>query len=568
MPSNEHRDPDQVRAVEAQEPAIAVLAGPGSGKTRTLARRAHYLLTKHSKEAVRLLTFTNKAAAEMKDRALRVPGQSSKRLAAGTFHTFGLEVLRNHGKQVGLHDEFEIIDNDEQETLCLESGLDAEDLHSWSFLRLRGLKPTAGLLAFGNAYQQAKLKSNVVDFDDLIIYTADLLEQNAQMATAYGRKHPHLLVDEFQDTSPAQFRIVTALVPHVKTVSVFADDDQAIFEFAGAEAKNVQRFIRKLGAKEFPLYTNYRCAERIVAVANRLISSNPQSSGRQMKHYRTGGRVRYLAFDTPHEEAECVSDEIKNAIQKGASAKDFAVLVRSAYRVEFIVKALEQAGLPVGRWFGPRYDVPARKAIETCLAVARGRLSDRQAVRLCDFLGISDSGERVTSRLLSSISTPAVEPLRNLSQIVWKGARPTELLAQVQACIKEVEPSLVSGFDQIAQSIGGIQAHDADFNLENLFGELALGGVAGSPTDSNSIKIATVHKAKGLQWPGVYLVGLEEGVLPDRRAENDDEKEQEEIRACFVGICRAEDDLTITSVASWGRWRRAPSRFLREIGLS
>jgi ATP-dependent DNA helicase UvrD/PcrA len=275
LPSSEHRDPDQIRAVEAKEAAIAVLAGPGSGKTRTLAKRAHYLLTKHSTDSVRLLTFTNKAAAEMKERALRVPGQSSKRLAAGTFHTFGLEVLRNHGKQVGLNAEFEIIDTDEQESLCEQAGLDDDNLFSWSYVRLRGLKATAGLLSFGKAYQVEKLKKNLVDFDDLIVYSADLLEQNAPLARAYGLKHPHLLVDEFQDTSPAQFRIVTALFPHIKTIGVFADDDQAIFEFAGAEAKNVKRFIRQLAAKELPLYTNYRCAEEIVALANRLISSNP-----------------------------------------------------------------------------------------------------------------------------------------------------------------------------------------------------------------------------------------------------------------------------------------------------
>jgi len=186
LPSSEHRDLDQIRAVEAKEAAIAVLARPGSGKTRTLANRAHYLLTKHSSDNVRLLTFTNKAAAEMKGRALRVPGQSSKRLAAGTFHTFGLEMLRNHGTQIGLNSEFEIIDEDEQKSLCQKAGLDEDNLFSWSYVRLRGLKATAGLLSFGKAYQAEKLKKNLVDFDDLIVYTADLLEQNAPLAKAYA----------------------------------------------------------------------------------------------------------------------------------------------------------------------------------------------------------------------------------------------------------------------------------------------------------------------------------------------------------------------------------------------
>jgi DNA helicase II / ATP-dependent DNA helicase PcrA len=567
LPFNEYRDPDQLRAVEAIEPTIAVLAGPGSGKTRTLANRAHFLLTKHSNDSVRLLTFTNKAAAEMKERALRVPGQPSKRLTAGTFHTFGLEVLRNHGSQIGVGHEFEIIDDDEQKSLCQETGLDEHDLFSWRFVRLRGLKPTPGLLSFGRAYQAAKLKRNVVDFDDLIVYTAELLEQNAPLAKAYVLKHPHLLVDEFQDTSPAQFRIVTALVPHIKTIGVFADDDQAIFEFAGAEARNVKRFIQQLAAKELPIYTNYRCAEKVVTLANKLISSNPQSSGRLMKPYRKGGRVQYRHFDTPQEEAEWVSDEIEQAIRNGAAAKDFAVLVRGAFRAAFIVKELEHAGLPVGRWFGPRYASSPRKAIQICLSVARGKLTDRQAARLRDFLQIPDSGELVTARLLPSISHPGIGPLRKINEIVWKGARPTELLAEARACIECVDASLVPGLDQIAASVQGIQARDPDFNLDNLLAELALGGVAGSPTDEDSIKISTIHRAKGLQWPSVYLVGLEEGVLPDFRAENDDEKQQEEIRACFVGICRAEDDLRVTSVAHWGTWSRQPSRFLSELGL-
>ncbi len=567
MPSSERRDPDQIRAVEAKEAAIAVLAGPGSGKTRTLANRAHYLLTKHSNGSIRLLTFTNKAAAEMKERALRVPGQSSKRLAAGTFHTFGLEVLQNHGKQVGLNTEFEIIDVDEQKALCQQAGLDEDNLFSWSYVRLRGLKATAGLLSFGKAYQAEKLKKSLVDFDDLIVYTADLLEQNAPLAKAYGLKHPHLLVDEFQDTSPAQFRIVTALFPHIKTIGVFADDDQAIFEFAGAEAKNVKRFIQQLAAKELPLYTNYRCAEKIVALANRLISSNPRSSGRLMKPYRKGGRIQYLHFNTPQEEAEWVSGEIDQAIRNGAKAKDFAVLVRGAPRAAFIVKALDNLSLPLGRWFGSRYPSPARKAIEICVSVSRGKLTDRQAARLCDFLQIPDPAERVTAKLLPLISHPGIAPLRTISQMVWKGARPTDLLAEARVCIETVDKSLIPGFDQIALSVNGIQSRDVDFNLDNLLAELALGGVAGSPTDEDSIKISTIHRAKGLQWPTVYLVGLEEGVLPDFRADKDEEKLQEETRACFVGICRAEDDLIITSVVHWATWSRQPSRFLRELGL-
>lgn len=354
----------------------------------------------------------------------------------------------------------------------------------------------------------------------------------------------------------------------MKTVGVFADDDQAIFEFAGAEAENVKRFIAELKAKEYPLSVNYRCAEKIVKLGNLLIKSDPCSSGRQMEPYKAGGRVRYLRFPNPEAEAEAITTEIQALVASGAKPIQFAILVRGGYRVQTIVKELESVGLPVERWYGPGYDSKARKAVEVCLSVARGKLTDRQIRRLSDLIGLKDTGERTTKKLLSiADSGPAIKPLKAINELVWQGARPRELLRHAKDCIAQVKPELVSGIDQIIDSVKVIEAHDPDFALDQLLSELGLGGISGSPTQGNTIKITTVHKAKGLQWPRVYFVGLEEGHLPDHRSDKDPKKMREERRACFVGVCRAEEDLTLSSVDVWGTWTRTRSRFLDQMGF-
>jgi DNA helicase-2/ATP-dependent DNA helicase PcrA len=259
-------DDEQRDAVESDERAIAALAGPGSGKTRVLSYRARRLLIEDAGSRALLLTFTNKAAAEMKARALGVAAVTSGRIQASTCHTFGLRLLRSHGELVGIDPDFEILDRDDQETFAAEvahaAGVGARRAR-WSYLRLRREQAIEqSVAAFGEAYEAAKRAEHVVDFDDLIVYTADLLEQRGEVAEAYGTRFRHLLVDEFQDTNAAQFAIVHTLCEHVATVSVFADDDQAIYQFVGAEAENIRRFIAALGAREYPLTLTTAAARR------------------------------------------------------------------------------------------------------------------------------------------------------------------------------------------------------------------------------------------------------------------------------------------------------------------
>jgi ATP-dependent DNA helicase UvrD/PcrA len=564
-------DDEQRDAVEAAERAIAVLAGPGSGKTRVLSYRARRLLSDGAGTRALLLTFTNKAAAEMKARALGVAAVMSGRIQSSTFHTFGLRVLRSHGAVVGIEPDFEILDRDEQETFAAEAahaaGVRAQRAR-WSYLRLRREDVIAdSVRSFGEAYEAAKRAARVVDFDDLIVYTADLFEQNAEIAQAYGARFSHLLVDEFQDTSAAQFAIVKALCEHVTTVSVFADDDQAIYRFAGAEAENIRRFIAALGAREYPLTFNYRCREAVITHANRLIAADPEASGRQMRHVYEGGEVRHRAFYDEEAEATSIAREIQALIDDGVAPAEISVLARAAWRATPIRETLERAGVPTTNWLGEAFEPPERQMLGVILSVLRASLNDRQAKRLCEFLGVPDSEERrVDAFLEQAADAPAVHELRRLRDLAYGDARPSAVVAQAQVCANTVNDELAEAMTPIVEAVVALEADDPEFTLEHVLSELALGGIGLAPTVGGGVKVASLHRTKGLQWPHVYIVGLEQGTLPDYRTETEAAL-SEERRACFVGVCRAETHLTLTRIEQYRGFRKPPSIFLEEIGI-
>lgn len=559
-------DDQQREAVYASESAIAVLAGPGSGKTRTLSYRARRLLLQDTDSRALLLTFTNKAAAEMKFRAIGVAAVASSRIQASTFHTFGMRTLRSHGEAVGIEPDFELIDEDEQKELALQAlGSDA-GLEGWGRARIRMVTPGARVAEFGAAFETAKREANVVDFDDLVVYTAQVFETNDEIARAYGARFPHLLVDEFQDTNPAQFAIVQALSGFGKTVSVFADDDQAIFGWAGAESANVRRFVTELGAREFPLTINYRCRREIVNRANALIAAEPTASGRQMTADKEGGEVERWVFDEVDEEAEAVASAIERLVDEGTfRPSEICVLTRNAPRVARVLPTLLDRGLPAQRWIGVGFEASERRALATCLAVVRGRLNDRQAGRVCQMLSIPETDERGTRALLEEhADTPLAAALLEINTRAAEEAAPVEIVRQLRVAVELARPELVVHVDTLIETVEAFEQHDPDFTLEHLLSDLMLGGASGPPTQGGGVKVATIHRTKGLQWPCVFLVGLEEGWLPSWYAKTD-EQISEERKLCFVGVCRAEDRLTMTRIRWYKGHPQPPSRFLSEM---
>jgi DNA helicase-2/ATP-dependent DNA helicase PcrA len=561
-------DDEQRAAVEASESAIAVLAGPGSGKTRTLSYRARHLLLRDNEARALLLTFTNKAAAEMKFRAIGVAAVASNRIQASTFHTFGMRTLRSHGHHLGIEPDFELIDDEEQKEFAREVLGGDTGLEGWSRARIRMVQPGARVGELGAVYEEAKRAANVVDFDDLVVYTAELFERNEDIARAYGARFPHVLVDEFQDTNPAQFAIVRALSKHAQTVSVFADDDQAIFGWAGAETANIRRFVSELGAKEFPLTINYRCREEIVDRANALIAAEPTSSGRQMTADKDEGQVEVRVFDDVFDEAEAVASDIEDAIGTGlVRPSEICVLARNAPRAAQILPTLLDRGLPAQRWMGAGFDAAERRTLAACVAMVRGRLNDRQMTRVCQLLSVPEDDQRETRAFLEEhAGDPLADALLEINTLAAQEATPLEVVRQVRVAVQIARPEMGPVAETLVETVEAFEQHDPEFTLEHLLADLMLGGASGPPTEGGGVKVATIHRTKGLQWPWVYLVGLEEGWLPDWHAKAD-EQISEERKLCFVGVCRAADRLVITRIRFYKGHPQPPSRFLSEMDL-
>jgi DNA helicase-2/ATP-dependent DNA helicase PcrA len=560
-------DDEQQRAVDAAERAVAVLAGPGSGKTRTLSHRTWRLLRDHPGSRALALTFTNKAAAEMKTRALKLAAVSSDRIRAGTFHGFGAMFLRSQGALVGIDSDFEIIDPDEQKTFAsavAQGGATLVD--RWGDSLLRGTEPSQVVERFGEAYERAKRSAGVVDFNDLVVKTAEILGANEDIAKAYAARYPHILVDEFQDTNGAQFRIVNALAPHAETVSVFADDDQAIFRFTGAERENIERFIDQLGAVVYPLTCNYRCYEEIVSRANALIAADPDSSGRRMRAHHPDGMVILKTSNSVDAEADVIATEIEQRVAAGQPAHDIAVLVRSGFRANDLVGALRARRLPVTDWRGDTYQPRERRTFITVLSALRGTLTDRQSRRLCELMQVEVAEQCATEDLLNvHQGHPVADELQRLRVLAFEGAPLVDIATQAQRAASAADSQAGESLSPMVLAVADFQAHDPEFTLDDLLADLVLGGGGRPPTAGGGIKVATLHKTKGLEWPTVYLIGLEDDSLPGHWCEPDEIPEER--RLCFVGVCRAERELIVTFAGSYRGYPKRPSRFLREMGI-
>jgi DNA helicase II / ATP-dependent DNA helicase PcrA len=317
------------------------------------------------------------------------------------------------------------------------------------------------------------------------------------------------------------------------------------------------------------LTVNYRSRKAIVDIANKLIAADRKASGRTMRSVKKGGEVRLLAYDDIVQEAAGISDTLATMIREGVPATSIAVLVRSSFRAERVLKALQDRGLPVSNWLGERYDSSMRRSLIACFGIIRSNLTDRNAKRLCELVCVSDTGARTTREFFAAHShVSGIEDLAKLQKLAWENAKPSLAVGiAVQFLRPRASGIELQMLEEFVAEVDAFENYYPQFSLEHLLTELSLGGAGASPTESGGIKVATLHKTKGLQWANVYLVGLEAWHMPNRRA-NSLEKVREERRLCFVGLCRAEDSVTLTRAKYYdGGTRRAPSLFLNEMGL-
>ncbi len=630
-------NPEQRHAVEVTEGPLLVLAGAGTGKTRVITYRIAHLLEKGAgPDAILAVTFTNKAAAEMRERIAGLVGAAvAKELTVGTFHAFCLRVLRRHADLLGLPRNFTICDASDQLTAVRgalrelhvpEASLRPADLHARiSLLKNRLVAPEEFLdgaaddqeQLVGRAYrlyEQHLARARTLDFDDLLVRTVRLLREGGPVLEALRARFRWLLVDEFQDTNRPQFEIVRAIAGRRRNLCVVGDDDQSIYGWRGADVSQILDFERHFpGAVVVRLETNYRSTEEIVGAANAVIGNNPARHDKQLRsHAGTGEPVAIVVHEDEEQEAQSVVFDIVGKVQRGKLAHgDVAILLRTAPQARAFETALRAHAVPYVLVGGMSFF--DRKEVRDLLAFVKLMVNPADEV---SFLRVVNTpprgvGKGSLDRLIEFATRAGVSVPQALAQVDESAGVPAAALTAMRGLLstlaqlgdgatgREIVPRLrrlLTAVDydaELARCYPDAETREARSAAVAEFLNVAenyarrstaatLGGfleeVALAVSDErpgndderrgDAVTLMTLHAAKGLEFPHVYLVGMEEGLLPHLKAVKDDGVEEER-RLAYVGITRAQKRLTVSYAASRARFgRRAPtmpSRFLFEM---
>jgi len=650
----------------AQQDAVATLAGPmlvlagaGSGKTRVVTFRIANLI-KHGTRPERILavTFTNKAAAEMHERLAKLLGSRKERPQISTFHSHCVRVLRRHARKLGYPQRFAIYDRGDQESLARtvlrDIKVGSESLRPGDLIfqigqwKTHGVRPPDAaraarddkqhLAAMGyRRYQKSLANAGAVDFDDLLLLTEELFERFPDARRAEAGLFDHVLVDEYQDTSGTQYRIIKALAAEHRNLCVVGDDDQSIYGWRGAEVEHILRFGKDWPeAKVIRLEWNYRSTAAILEFANRLISFNRHRHDKELKAARAGGeRPRIEQYENETVEAQATVADIRRRIEgEKLEPRDFAILFRTNEQPRALETELRKAKIPYvilgsQSFFDkkevkdilaylkaivyPRDEVsllriinnPPRgigeKTVESVLKEAVGRGVSVWNVLCRDIkhrplVGESPRQERHQQEIGPQMRLPAsaqaaiarfVALIERHHSDVRKA---TSLVGFVRGLITEIgyqaeinrlypdpqeQENRWQSVEEVVNALAAYEKSAKQANLGDFIDEVALGQQdMGDDKDKqlarNAVALLTLHSAKGLEFPHVYMVGLEEGILPHHRNMKDNGDDvDEERRLCYVGITRAQERLTLSlslTRMKWGKPRDTiPSRFLYEI---
>jgi DNA helicase-2/ATP-dependent DNA helicase PcrA len=630
-------NPAQREAVEAIEGPVLILAGPGSGKTRVITHRIAYLIKSCgvSPHNIIAVTFTNKAAREMKERLEQLLGQAVEALTLGTFHAICARILRREGKAIGLESSFVIYDEEDQLSLTKQAleelNLDPKQyapraLHSAisaAKSRLIGPKDYAQRVSsyfeeivhrIYQRYQQLLSQGRAVDFDDLLMKTVQLFQDHPQILSRYQSRYVHILVDEFQDTNIVQYMLMKHLAGKYRNLCVVGDPDQSIYSWRFADLRNILSFEKDYPeAKVVFLEQNYRSTKTILDVASDIISVNMQRKPKKLwTENEDGTSVIVIESYNAEEEAQSVVNEIeKLADQEQISLKDCAVM----YRVNAQSRALEETflryGVPYRLVGGTRFY--QRREVKDIIAYLRLIHNPQDNFSLTRIINVPvrGIGQRTLSHLqdwAKAHETSLFEALKQVSHNVIASevkqslpSRIIQALAGFDAAVAELivrsrELNLSGLLDEILEHTRYreyiLNKEDGEERWENI---MELKSVASEYDEldpqealaaflekvslvsdideldekADAVTLITLHQAKGLEFPAVFIVGLEEGILPHRRSFNDPEEMEEERRLCYVGITRAKKRLYL--LRSYrrslfgGSTANPPSRFLQDI---
>ncbi|MBY6031169.1 DNA helicase II [Halomonas sp. DP8Y7-1] len=629
----------QHEAVCAPQGNMLVLAGAGSGKTRVLVHRIAWLMQAEglSPYAVLAVTFTNKAAREMRTRLEALLGLSLRHVWVGTFHSIAHRLLRTHWQDARLPQHFQIIDSDDQlrliKRLLKDNQVDDERFpprQVQSFIggcKEEGLRPhqvrTNGdayveqMVSLYDIYQLTCERGGLVDFGELLLRSLELLRDNPALLAHYQERFAHVLVDEFQDTNTLQYAWLKLLTRQRTPMTVVGDDDQSIYGWRGAKVENIRRFEQEFAdTKTVRLEQNYRSTSAILDAANALIKQNSDRMGKEL--WTAGSRgepISVYAGFNDMEEARFIVDTIKEKVDEGFQRQEVAILYRSNAQSRVIEETLIRQGMPYRIYGGQRFY--ERLEIKNALAYLRLLLNRDDDASL----------ERVINVPARGIGTRTVEGLRDRARraevSLWQSIHDTladgslkgraanavtafadliegldndtsgmalhEIIAHVnqrtglidhhlsekgekgQARVENLEELInaARAFSQ-GETLDTVEAGEGMVALEAFLAEAALNaGEHEADEFEDSVQLMTLHSAKGLEFPVVFIAGVEEGLFPHRMSLEEPGRLEEERRLCYVGVTRAMKKLYLTH-AEIRRMHgketfQRPSRFLREL---
>ena len=633
-----HLNPQQLQAVTSTKGPILVLAGAGSGKTRVIIQRIAWLIQVEQVLPAEILavTFTNKAAREMQDRLKDELRGQQKGVQLSTFHSLGVQLLREHIDQLGYRSNFVIYDTQDQQSVIKgimedhdleDSGLiDAKGVHyEIGQAKNRGLGPDHFLHQRDSTrstqvgqvfaeYQRVLKGCNAIDFDDILLLTLKLFEDHSEAMEPIRERYHYLMVDEYQDTNRVQYQLMCHLCQRHRNLCVVGDDDQSIYGWRGADIRNILDFERDFPeAKIIRLEQNYRSTPTILKAANQVISQNPQRMPKELWSQKpTGVPLEWIEGKDEAEELELVARRIKiQILRHGRSHSDYAILFRSNFQSRLIEETLRDSGIPYQVIGGTSFY--ERKEVKDALAYLKvihnhsdevslhriinyprrgiGKTSLIQANYYCQLLRKPLFEICKQARQHSRIPTEAAMSMESFAQMILRyrqrfqqeplGEVLRELLSDVGLIrnleTQKVDPKtkekrvgfvleLMRGLDRFVEQNPEKRLRDY---LERVM--LFTQNDREEESVSNQVTLMTLHSAKGLEFPYVFLVGMAEGVFPNQRS-LDESGEEEERRLCYVGITRAREELTLSMARRRKRYReeilQTMSRFLNDIDPS
>lgn len=624
----------QQEAVFHTEGPVLILAGAGSGKTRVLTHRIAYLIEEKGVNPwnIMAITFTNKAAGEMRERVDKIVGFGSESIWVSTFHSSCVRMLRRFIDRLGFDTNFTIYDTDDQKTLmkdiCKRLDIDTKIYKERSImaaissakdeligpeeyeLKVMGDFSKRKIALAYKEYQKELKKNNALDFDDLIMKTVELFQACPDVLEYFQERFKYIMVDEYQDTNTAQFKFVSLLAGKYRNLCVVGDDDQSIYKFRGANIGNILGFENVFpDAKVVRLEQNYRSTQNILNAANQVIQNNMERKRKTLwTENEEGEKLHFRQFMNAYEEAEYIVGDISKKVrEKDAQYRDIAILYRTNAQSRLFEEKFLMANIPYKLVGGVNFY--ARKEIKDLLAYlktvdnARDDLAVRRIInvpkrgigattltRVQDYAVSMDMSFYEALKEANAISTlgraaTKVEPFVTFIQTLRSKAEylsPSELLKDIiesTGYVKELEAegteeaeARIENIDELITKVVSYEEENEEPTLSGFLEEVALvADIDSVDGDDNQVLLMTLHSAKGLEFPFVYLAGMEDGMFPSYMTiTSDDPTEiEEERRLCYVGITRAMKDLTLTCaqqrmIRGETQYNKV-SRFIKEI---